>query len=318
MSTENEDLSESLAAELTGSIGMDDHGDNAPDDVLDAVAEQELHLAEKDLAMSTDQEDTKQGELDREAEQEQGRQRNKKVPLAALHEERTKRQAIELEAQQLRQQLQQFMAQQQAAQQAQQQAQQEAAIPDFDEDPRGHVEAVKQQFKQEIENLKNGQGQEPQFAQVQAQLDHDRATVLPAAIQLEAEFSSTVPDYPAAFDFVQQSAEAQLRAQYPQADPAQFDMLRTVALVGFNKQCLANGINPAAHIYKRAQEMGFKPARRAPRVEPPTSLANAHGSSRAPDERSSVHASDIANMTEKEFDDFFNSMRRSSVQRPAI
>lgn len=318
MSDFEDDLSGGLAAELTGSIGMDDHGGNAPDDVLDAVADQEQWAAEKDIPVSNDVDDTREAAEQREAEQAQKRGRGQKVPLAALHEERTKRQAIELEAQQLRQQLQQFMAQQQAAQQAQQQAAEQAAIPDFDEDPRGYIEAKEKQFAQELENLKGGQGQQPQLAQVQAQLDHDRATVLPAAIQMEAEFSSTVPDYPAAFDFVQHSVEAQLRAQYPQADPAQFDMLRTVTLVGFNKQCLANGINPAAHIYKRAQEMGYQPSSRAPRREPPTSLANAHGSTRAPDEKSSLHASDISNMSEAEFEQYWNNMKRGATVGPAF
>lgn len=320
-----EDISESLAELPTGAKRTTAPEPDAPDDVLEAeVADWDQYQAEKDIPVSTDVEDTQLADGEREAaeavEQEQTlkRGRGQKVPLAALHEERSKRQALEAQLHAQAQQLQQFQAQFQAQQQAQQQAAEQAAIPDFDEDPRGYIEAKEKQIAQEIENLKGSQGQQPQIEHVQAQLEQDRAAVVPAVIQLENEFRATAPDYPAAFDLVQGSVDSQLRALYPQANPAQFDMLRQIAMVGFNKQCLANGINPAAHIYQQAQQMGFKPASRAPRVEPPTSLANAHGTSRAPDERSSVRASDIANMSEKEFDDFFNNMKRGSVQRPAI
>ncbi|WP_223533637.1 hypothetical protein [Pseudomonas sp. GL-RE-20] len=319
MSYENEDLSESLAAELTGSTGMTDSGQDMPNDVADAVEEQERYLAEKDIPLSNDVDDTRQGELDREAEQEQAQQRGRKVPLAALHEERQKRQALELQLQAQAQQLQQFMAQQQAAQQAQLQAQQEAALPEFSEDPETWVKMKAQQLEQALAQVQN-QGQQPQQQQdeahFQAQFEYDRATVLPIAIQMESEFVAATPDYPAAFDFVQNSVESQLRAQYPQATEQQFGVLRTVALVGFNKRCLANGINPAAHIYQRAQAMGFKGASRAAPKTPPTSLSNAHGSSRAPDERGQVSASQISDMSEAEFDKYWNDMKRSSTVGP--
>jgi hypothetical protein len=323
MSDLNEDLSEGLASTLTGSVGVPEDAttdDVLPNDLADAVEEQERYLAERGVPANNDVQDEAQYQADREAEQQRGR--GKKVPLAALQEERQKRQQAEeaLRAQAL--QLQQLLAQQQAAQQAQLQAQQEAAIPDFDEDPRGYIEAKEKQFAQALDQLQNGPAQQhQQFAQIQAQIDSDRATVVPAAIQLENEFRATTPDYDAAFNLVQQSVEAQLRQMYPQADAAHFDTLRTAALIGFNKQCLANGINPAAQVYKRAQELGYVPGA-APagqqRKEPPTSLSTAHGSTRAPDERSSVRAADIADMSEAEFDQLWNSMKRGATVGPAF
>lgn len=321
MSDLNEALSEGLAAELTGSHDVPDDAttdDVLPNDLADAVEEHERHYAEKDIPVNSDLDDTREAAEQREAEQAQKPGRGQKVPLAALHEERTKRQALEQEAQQLRQQMQQLLAQQQTAQQAQLQAQQEAAIPDFDEDPRGYIEAKEKQFAQALDQLQNGPAQQhQQFAQIQAQIDSDRATVVPAAIQLENEFRATTPDYDIAYNVVQQTVESQLRQMYPHVDAAQFDTLRTAALIGFNKQCLANGINPAAQVYKRAQELGFQPAYRA-RKEPPTSLSTAHGSTRAPDERSSVRVSDISSMSEAEFDDLWASMKRGATVRPAI
>jgi hypothetical protein len=321
MSDLNEDLSESLAAELTGSLGVPDDAttdDVLPSNLADAVEEQERHLAERDIPVNNDADDTREGAEQREAEQVQKRGRGQKVPLAALHEERTKRQALELQLQAQAQQLQQFQAQWQAAQQVQQQAAEQAAIPDFDEDPRGYVEAKEKQFAQALENLKGGQGQQPQYAQVQQQLMQEAAVLAPTIVDAEARFTVTNPDYPQAFDVVQANADATLRQMYPGATEAELQVARTAAMLEFSRGCAASGANPAERIYAKAQELGFKPARRAPREEPPTSLSTAHGSSRAPDERSDVRASDIANMTEAEFDKFWSDMRRSSVVRPAF
>jgi hypothetical protein len=317
MSTENEDLSESLAAELTGSVGMDDVGNDMPDSVAADIADQEQHLAEKDIPVSNDVDDTRQGELDREAEQEQAHGRKQKVPLKALHEERTRRQALELQLQAQAQQMQQMQAQWQAAQQQQLQAQQEAAIPDFDEDPRGHIEAVKQQFAQELENLKNGQGQQQQVQLAQQQFAQEVAVLTPVVIDSEARFKATHPDYDAAASHVFSTVGQAIRQQHPYATPEQLQHVQTAALVQFAKICQAQGIDPAEHLYGRAQQLGFQTARQAPRREAPTSLSNAAGSTRAPDEKSNISASDISNMSEAEFDKYWAGMKSNSTVKPA-
>lgn len=318
MSTENEDLSESLAAELTGSTGMTDSGQDMPDSVVADIHDQEQYLAEKDIPVSNDVDDTRQGELDREVEQEQIQQHGRKVPLAALHEERQRRQALELQLQAQAQQLQQLLAQQQAVQQAQLQAQQEAEIPSFEDDPQGYILAREKQFRQELENLKGGQGQPQQVPvqQLEAQVLQEAAVYGPAVSEAEARFEAVNPDYQQAFDHVWQTVDANLRAAHPGVNEQQLGMLRTANLVDFAKTCRVQGIDPAARIYESAQKLGFKPASRAPRKEPPTSLANAHGSSRAPDERGNVRASDISEMSEAEFDKFWKEMKQSSVVGP--
>jgi hypothetical protein len=318
MSTENEDLSESLAAELTGSVGMDDVGNDMPDSVAADLADQETWQAEKDIPVNNDVDDTREAEEQREAEREQARGRKQKVPLAALHEERQKRQALEVQLAAQQQQLQQFMAQQQAAQQAQLQAQQEAEIPSFEDDPHGYILAREKQFAQELENLKNGPAQQQQqVQQFERQVMQEAAVLAPAIAEAEANFEAAHPDYRQAFDHVQQGVESQLRQMYPQVSEAQFGMLRTAALVAYTKQCQANGVSPCEHIYQRAQQMGFQTASRAPRREPPTSLSNAAGSTRAPDEKSGVSASDISGMSEKEFDAFWSTMKSNSTVKPA-
>jgi len=313
MSNENEDLSESLAATLTGSVGVTE--DTTPDDVLpsgiaDAVEDFDRHAAEKDTPVNNDMDDTREAAEQREAEQAQKRGRGQKVPLAALHEERTKRQQAELQLAAMQQQLQQFQAQQQVAQQQAQLAAEQAAIPDFDEDPRGYIEAKERQFAQALEQMQNGPAQ-----QQQAAMQHQQ--VAAAVDNLEQQFMASVPDYEQAAALVQRDADAKIRQLYPQATEEQFQMIRTSALSEFARQALANGINPAAHLYQRAQELGFKPANRAPRKEPPTSLSNVHGSARAPDERSSVRVSDISEMSDAEFDKFWSGMKQSSAVAPS-
>jgi hypothetical protein len=313
MSDLNEDLSEGLAAELTGSVGMPEQpqdDDILPDNVAADLADQERHFAEKDIPVNNDVDDTREAAEQREVEQEQIQQDKRKVPYGALNEERTKRKSLEAQLQAQTQQLQQLQAQWQAAQQAQQQAQQEAAIPAFEDDPQGHIEAVKQQFKQELENLKNGPAQ-----QQQAAVQHQQVTA--AIISLEQQFMASVPDYEQAVDLVQRNADSQIRAMYPQATEQQLAETRAAALNEFSRHCLANGINPAQQIYTKAQELGHKSAGQQ-RKEPPTSLSNAHGSSRAPDERSNLRAADISSMSESEFDQLWASMSRKGVQRPKI
>ncbi|MNQ69087.1 hypothetical protein D3C85_836650 [compost metagenome] len=206
----------------------------------------------------------------------------------------------------------------------QQQLQQQAAIdaiPDFDEDPRGHVEGVKHQFRQELENLRQGQAQQ----QAAVDFQRDVATVMPAAVAAEARFRESNPDYDEAFNIVQSNVESQLRQMYPQVEPGAFNTLKTVALVQFTKQCQANGVDPCQHIYNQAQQMGFTPGKRVPgaqsqgyqvaaqpRVSPNTSLSSLSGSPRAPDEKGKMTSAQVSDMSDKEFDEFFEQMGRAS------
>nr|WP_314530878.1 hypothetical protein [uncultured Pseudomonas sp.] len=319
MSTENEefDISQSMAAELTGSVGMDDVGNDMPGDVATDVTDHETWQAEKDIPVSNDVDDTRQGELDREDERDQAQQRGKKVPLAALHEERTRRQQAEAQLQVERQQMAQLQAQWQAAQQVQLQAQHDAAVPDFDSDPRAYIEYREKQFAQQLEQLQNGPAQQQlQIQQVEALIQQEAAVIGPAVSEVEANFAATHPDYPQALDHLQQTVNANIRAQHPGATDQQLRMLQTAVAVEYAKTCQAQGINIAEHAYQRAHALGFKAASRAPRKDPPTSLSNMHGSARAPDEKGAITGADIANMSEAEFDKYWAGMRRDSAIGP--
>lgn len=317
------DISE-MSAELTGSTGIPDvveDGQALPSTVVGSVEEFDQYHAEKDLRVSNDVEDTAAAEQEREAQ----RGGKRTVPLGALQQERIKRQELQLELEAHRQQLAALQQQQAQWQQYQQQVEQQAAadaIPAFEDDPQGHIEAVKNQFRQELDNLKQGQAHQQEVAQFQ----QDLAVVMPAALEAEARFIEQHPDYGEAFNVVQSNVEAQLRQQYPQADAAQLNLVRTAALVAFNKQCQANGVDPCAHIYNRAQALGYSPGQRVPasqgyqvtdtpRKEPNTSLSNLSGSARAPDEKGKMTSDRVSAMSDQEFDDFFASMDRASRVR---
>ncbi|MGA3799398.1 hypothetical protein ACPCYX_16755 [Pseudomonas fluorescens] len=312
-----------MSAELTGSVGVPEDAvdsDSLPVSVADSVDEYNTAIAEKDLRMTNDVEDSAAGDAEREA------QRGKRmVPLGALQEERTKRQELQQQLAAHQEQLallQQYQAQMQAYQQqlaAQQQQAAIDAIPDFDEDPRGHVEGVKHQFRQELENLRQGQAQQ----QAAARFQQEVATIAPIVTQVENEFRGSNPDYDVAFDYVLQHAEQNMRAQHPGASEADMRMIRTATMVQFNKECLSRGINPAEHIYGRAQELGFTPGRRVPgaqgyqvaaqpRVSPNTSLSNLSGSPRAPDEKGKLTAAQINDMDDAQFNELFEQMGRAS------
>ncbi|WP_353741366.1 hypothetical protein WHX55_22615 [Pseudomonas fluorescens] len=315
-----------MSAELTGSVGVPEDAvdsDSLPVSVADSVDEYNTAIAEKDLRMTNDVEDSAAGDAERE-----GQRGKRTVPLAALHEERTKRQELQQQLaahqQQLQlmqqQQLQWQQYQQQLAQMQQQQAEADA-IPAFEDDPQGHIEGVKNQFRQELENLRQGQAQQ----QAAADFQREVATVMPAAVAAEAQFRESNPDYDEAFNIVQSNVESQLRQLYPQVEPAAFNVLKTVALVQFTKQCQASGRDPCQHIYDQAQQMGWTPGRRVPgvqsqgyqvaaqpRVSPNTSLSNLSGSPRAPDEKGKLTAAQINDMDDAQFNELFEQMGRAS------
>ncbi|VVO32181.1 hypothetical protein [Pseudomonas fluorescens] len=315
MSTE--DLSESLAAQLTGSVGLEESGEGMSNDLADAVEEQAQYEAEKDIPVSNDVEDTQQGELDREAEAEQAQQRGRKVPIQALHEARRQKQELQVQLAAQQQQLAQIQAQWQAAQQAQQLAQQEAECPDFDESPREYIEFKERQIARQLLELKNGPAPVP-VQQLEQQVMQEAQLLAPVISDAEARFEASNPDYRQAFDHVMATVEQNMRAQHPGIDGRQLGMLRTAALLTVAKQCQSNGQDVAAFVYSRAQAMGYQPASRAPRKQANTSLSNLAGSPRAPDERGAMSASQISDMSEKEFDSFWAEMKQSSIQRPKI
>lgn len=296
---------EELASELTGTTGMSDApepGEPLPNNVAADLEAYEQHQAEQGL----------------QPDAEEGRDPHRKtVPLGALQEERTRRQQLQAQLQQVAEhnaamqaQYQQALAQQQAALQAQQQAAAEASMPAFSEDPEGYIKAREQQFQQALEQMQNNQLAEQQSRQlaahVTAEMENARTSVEP----LEAEFMAEHPDYPEAWAVVGQDVAAKLQQQYPGASPGELQFLQTVAALQFLKGCQAQGINPAEHVYRKALSLGHRAGQRAPNA--------------APRQAQPVHQvsqpslQDIAAMDDAQFDAFFAQMKRGSLVGPAV
>lgn len=321
MSDETFDVA-AFAAQATGTVGIADDADhstpvpNALADDLDAYADHAQR--QRDAQMAEDA-----GDPQDETEQEAPVATDKRtVPLGALHEERSRRQALEQQLAAQQAQLIQFQQWQAQLAQAQQQAQLEAEIPDFESDPQGHLEGVKAQMQRELQGMQQqlqAQHQQAQFsAQLQAEVTAIAPTVTAAEDALREEVGGEV--YDAAYQHVHQYAQAEIARMYPGAPPAVIAQLEQVAGIAFVQQCQQQGIDPARHIFEKAQALGFvQPGHRVPGQErraPNTSLSTIPAAGRAPDQRGRLTAKDIATMPQDEFDAMFESMRKSSVPMP--
>lgn len=251
----------------------------------------------------------------------------KPVPLGALQEERQKRQQAqdrnrELETQnntlleRMNQILMLQQQQQQAAQQPQQQPQEEQ-IPEFIDDPVGHLEAVKAQFRRELAAMQQQMQGVNQHQQQQIQYNQMSAR----AQMQENEFRAVTPDYDAAVLHFRAVKIAEYAALGLNEEQQNAQLGRDS--VGLAQYAIANNRNPAEVLYNLAKALRYAPADPAaapqqPAATPPTSLSNLSGSGRAPDEKGKLTAQDIARMPQAEFDKLFDSMRGESVQRPAF
>lgn len=310
MSTEFlEDLGD-MAATLTGSSGVaDDASDDTelPNALAAQVEEYDRFVEGRDAHLA----DAGGEEADTDADPTP---KPKQVPLPALQEERQRRQqmAAELEreratSQQMRQQFDQALA----LQQQQFQAQQAAQIPEFADDPEGHVNALRQQFTKALADMQGQQQQAVQRAQVQQ--------VVQAGTQAESSFMAEVGEsnYREAFDAVHNQALQALRQAYPQASEAQLMQAQQQATMMHVQQALARGENPARLIYEYATKNGFKPGHRAPGQRPvaPTSLSSLPGAGGV-EAGGKLTAAKINAMSDAEFEALVAGMRKSAHSGP--
>lgn len=235
--------------------------------------------------------------------------RNQKVPLAALHEERTKRQQHEADLaaerqrnQQLQERFNKFLMDQQTAQQ-QQQAPAPEAPPAFEEDPVAAFNYAQKQLQDMQRTIQEYQ----QGIQQQTQAQQQHVQLAQSVSAQEAAFTQTTPDYPTAADYFYQRKVAEYSAFTGDVVAAQQQVAKDYQGIAALAQRL--GKNPAELMYNAAKAMGYTPGAKQPaqqRREAPTSLANVSGSPRAPDEKGNITAQDISEMSQAEFDKFWD------------
>lgn len=253
------------------------------------------------------------------------------VPLGALQEERSKRQQAqdrqrELETQNntLMERMNQILLLQQQQQQPKPQEQQ-VQIPEFLDDPQGHIAALKQQFETQLSEVRQQLSGHNQQAQQQQQYHQ---LVQNVSVR-EQEFRSATPDYDAAVAHFQAVKSAEYAAMG--LDPVTVKQVMSRDMAGLAQFAFQQNQNPAQVLYNIAKAVGYAPGKggggddgggndltpTAPKT-PPTSLSNIPASGRAPDERGRISAKDIATMSNEDFDKLFDGMKGDGVQRPAI
>lgn len=251
--------------------------------------------------------------------------RKQLVPLGALQEERTKRQDRERELeetrasnQRMQERFNEMMMRLQGVQ-TEKPAEPEDVIPDFNEDPQGHVQGLQRQFAKQLAELQaqvqQTQGQTSQHTQQQQLAVHASAS--------EAEYRKAQPDY----DFAAEHFRLTKLAEYEAfgLDPAAAAAQLARDVSGIVLHATQNKRSPAEAVYKLAKALGYKPQqapapqqqqRQAPKA--PTSLANVHGAPKAPDEDNggTLTLDKVANMSDKEFDKFWAEQAKGQIQRP--
>lgn len=266
------------------------------------------------------------GDYENNADDDQGGEeppeggRKQRVPLAALHEERTKRQELQtqLQAQQeqqrvLNERLTRILEAQQQ-QQIQQQQPAPEAPPSFEDDPvaafnhlQNELVRSQQQMQQYLQGNYQQVTQQQQFQQLVQEVTAQ-----------EAQFKAVTPDYDAAHTHFTARKVAEYKALG--MDDVMANQQLAKDYTGIAQIAKQQGKNPAEMLYNLAKVHGYNgsqaPGAGQQRKAPPTSLSNASGTPRAPDEKGAVTASDISQMSDKEFDEFFNGMKRSGIQKP--
>lgn len=242
----------------------------------------------------------------------------KRVPLAALHKERQRRQQLQAQLQQLQaaaqQQDQQFRAwaaqvQQQAqlaGQQAPQQPVQAQQLPDFSEDPEGHVKALQAQ----LQAVQQQQASQQHQQAVQQQEQHVRQVVaqnaqaIAAEVEpLEREFKQSTPDFDDAFKHLQHVADQHFAQLHPGASPQQREMVKVLALAQLHDRCRQTGENVCAVLYREAQRQGYRARAAQPGAAPSLDA---------------LSLEQIASMDDAEFDALWRGMQWAGYTQPKV
>jgi hypothetical protein len=270
--------------------------------------------------------------------------RKQLVPLGALQEERNKRQELQQQVQEQQRAQQQLADRLTRLLEAQQLAQnpppEPEVIPDFDEDPRGHVEGLKRQFSQQLEEMRqfmSGQQQTNQqaqfFQQIQSRVAVDEQT-----------YRQVAPDYDQAAKFFNDRKLAEYGALG--LDPVAARQQLAKDVLGIAQIAYQQGKNPAELLHGLAKAFGHvaKPGD-APGAQPPadngwyppnvgggnggqsgapaakqpnTSLSSLEGAARAPDEKGKLTALQVAEMSDKDFDALWADMAKKGNSNSRI
>lgn len=141
----------------------------------------------------------------------------------------------------------------------------EAPIPDFAENPVGHLLGTLAKVQGELTTLRQGDQTRNEMAQRNSQV----AAITERAKALESEFMSATPDYTNAVAHLNRVRNEELVALGFDDPIERQNIIRNDAWV-IAQKALAQGANPAERIYKIASSRGYKAVTpETPRVDVP-------------------------------------------------
>lgn len=178
------------------------------------------------------------------------------VPLAELMSERDRRRLAELERQQLADRL----AKLEAAEAERQKAAAAAApasteIPDYLDDPKAHIDAIKKAAEERLAKLEQETAAEREARQRQEAIAAFNAEVRAR----EAEFVAKQADYIEALAHVREVRVQQLKMLAPDATDQQIVQQINAEEQNAAMQLIRAGRNPAEVIYGYAKTIGYQP-----------------------------------------------------------
>jgi len=239
---------------------------------------------------------------------------------AIWREERTKRKELQAQVDKMNdrwatmvERMQAGQIQQPAAQpeQAQSKPSQEIEVPDFEEDPIGHLRAKNEILERQLNEVNQERVQSKQERQQNQQFEQLRTGVK----SMEDEFAATTPDYHDAVGYLYGNVAKMAQAMgYP---PAQIQQAVTQTAMDITARSIQAGKNPAQAAYEAAKAMGYTVAAPVdpaddvddtPRKSPPTSLSSVAGK-----RSTGVPSLDaIADMSDEDFDSMWAKMEKAA------
>lgn len=242
----------------------------------------------------------------------------------ALREERERRRAADERAERMERTFQEALkrmpqAGAQPGQNAPAQQQQQkppAQIPDFNQDPIGHLQAQLGVALSKINELQGHTQQQQQVSQQQQQYNQFVDTYRAAV----TSYSRTTPDFGDAYNWLAQNATAEIEARYPGISAQEVQQILNAEEERIVAHAFKTGRNPAEAVYNFAKTRGFK---KDPPAQPENKLArlaagqkaasSLSGGKNAPNGQDNLTLEHLASLSGDEFDKAWAIMERKGL-----
>jgi hypothetical protein len=278
------------------------------DETKDENESTEETTEESEVEDSGDESDIENEESsteDQESEEESGDEnetKHKRTVEQQLHEERGWRRRLSEELKETKAQLAalasraELMMSQISTKGQEQESDDE--VPDPENDPLGFIAHEMASLRSEIKQLK---GEREKETQTQTQREQ-HAAILNAARESSEAFMKRNPEFSDAMNFLTDARTKELQSIGIKENQIRAALENDILVLTAN--ALQNGVDPATMLFNVAKSRGFRPKKLA--AQAPNTLGSVLGA-----QRTSGKNKDVTQMSDKEFDAFFNKLRQS-------